>query len=48
MNLEIIRCGPKTILRSEITPYVKRSFLHLTVYLENYSKYQKKFHTKVL
>jgi len=45
MNLEIIRCGPKT---DETTPYVKRSFLHLTIYLENYSRYQKMFHTKVL
>jgi len=48
MNLEIIRCGPKTVLRGETTPYVKRSFLHLTIYLENYSRYQKMFHTKVL
>jgi len=47
MNLEIIRCGPKTVLRGETTPYVKRSFLHL-IYLENYSRYQKMFHTKVL
>jgi len=47
-NLEIIRCGPKTILRDETTLYVKRSFLHLTIYLENYVRYQKMFHTKVL
>jgi len=48
MNLEIIRCGPKTVLRDKTTPCVKRSFLHLTIYIENYSRYQKMFHTKVL
>jgi len=48
MNLEIIRCGPKTVVRGEATPYVKRNFLHLMIYLENYSRYQKMFHTKVL
>jgi len=48
MNLEIIHCGPKTVLRGETIPYVKRSFLYLTIYLENYSRYQKMFHTKVL
>jgi len=48
MNLEIIRCGLKTVLRGETTPYVKKSFLHLTIYLENYLRYQKMFYTKVL
>jgi len=48
MNLEIIRCGPKTILKGETIPYVKKSFLHLTIYLENYLRYQKMFYIKVL
>jgi len=48
MNLEIIRCGPKTVLRGETTPFVKKSFLHLTIYLENYLRYQKMVYTKVL
>jgi len=39
---------PKKILKGEITLYIKRSFFHFTIYLENYLRYQKIFHTKVL
>jgi len=48
MNLENICCGPKMVLKGETTSYVKRTFLYLTIYLENYSRYKKMFHTKVL
>jgi len=33
MNLEIIRCGPKTVLRGETTLYVKRRIFCIWRYI---------------